>query len=221
MAKREEYIQSIQLRKKGFSYSQIKNKVNVSKSTLSRWLKNLPLSNNQTLSLDVTQRRVETFRRTMKEKSDQRLLETYITAKNSLIPLTKRELYIAGLFLYWGEGSKNIKGQISLNNTNPQMMKFYIFWLTEICKVPMNKLKVSLHLYKDMSVKNEIEYWSKILNMPLDQFIKPYIKDSLISQIQHKGFVHGTCGILFGDILLKEKIMKSIEVISDSYSKTR
>lgn len=36
--------------------------------------------------------------------------------------------------------------------------------------------------------------------------------------LTHKGYGHGTCGLLVNDTLLKESIMMGIKAISDHYS---
>jgi len=72
--------------------------------------------------------------------------------------------------------------------------------------IPKEKIKVDLHLYSDMNIKEEIAFWSRTLNMPLSQFRKPYIKASTRVGIDQKGFGHGTCGLNVNDVLLKEKL---------------
>ena len=40
-----------------------------------------------------------------------------------------QRLFLAGLFLYWGEGTKAQNSLVALTNTNPAMLKFFIKWL--------------------------------------------------------------------------------------------
>lgn len=134
-----------------------------------------------------------------------------------ILPLSRKELLIAGLFLYWGEGSKTT-GSVSINNTDPEILRFSLYWLNKVLKVPKNKIRVYLHLYKDMNIKQELEFWSKILKIPLNQFAKPYIKSSNRENLTHKGFGRGTCGLAIHNVNLKEEIMMSIKAISDYYS---
>jgi len=200
------------------SYSQIKSSLRLSKSTLSLWLRNYPLSKNQINSLRANNlKRIEKFRETMRLKRENRLKETYKLQKQSLLPLSRKELFISGLFLYWGEGSKTTS-QININNTDPQMLEFALFWLNKILLVPTSKIKVYLHLYKDMDINKENLFWSKVLKINHSKFLKPYIKQSLRSNLTHKGFGHGTCCLIVNNVLLKEKIMMSISAIADHYS---
>jgi len=89
------------LRKQGKSYSQIKKILKVSKSTLSLWLRNYPLSKQIIRELrDWNEQRIEKFRNTMRKKREERLKEVYKSQKKIISPLNKREFFLAGLFLY-------------------------------------------------------------------------------------------------------------------------
>ena len=188
MSRKLDRQKALELRLKGKSYSQIKEALNVSKSTLSLWLKGYPLTKDQINSLrGKNPKRIEKFRETMRLKHESRLKTVYDKKMKTLLPLTNKELLVAGLFLYWGEGSKTT-GNVSINNTDPDVLKFTLFWFCNVLKIP------------------------------LSQFSKPYIKSSSRENLTHKGFGHGTCGIAVYKIRIKEQIMMSIKAISDHYS---
>ena len=85
----------IKLRRKGASYSQIKNIVNVSKSTLSSWLSALPLSKKQISKLrDKNPQRIERFRNTMHLKSDKLNEQSYTKVTKDIGNISKRECII-------------------------------------------------------------------------------------------------------------------------------
>lgn len=214
----------IELRKRGKTYSEIRKELGIPKSTLSDWLSTYPLTSEQILLLEKNKKRkkylsIEKVRLTKKKKRESRISFLYEEAKNRWMPLSQRELELAGIFLYWGEGRKGLDGPLSLNNTDPQVITFTLYWLQGILKIPKEKIRVYLHLYSDMDVAQEIKFWSQELQLPMSQFGKPYVKDSKKTNIDHKGFGHGTCGLAVNDIRLKEKIMTSIKTIADHYSK--
>lgn len=216
MTKLKEKRFALQLRNQGKSYSQIKKQINVSKSSLSLWLRNLPLSSNQLRKLrDMNEIRIEKFRQTMRKKREKRLASYYKDEKKKILPLNLRELYIAGLFLYWGEGNKAARQTVSINNTDPSVLRFSLRWMTKSLKIPENKIKVYLHLYKDMDIKKETSFWSKTLKIPRTRFAKPYIKNTKKTDINHKGYGHGTCGIRVDNTRLKERILMAIKAVSD------
>ncbi len=210
----------LDLRKKGMSYSQIKNELGISKSTLSNWLNKFPLSKERIRELrDRNETRIERFRETMSRKKDQRLITIYNEEKNRLLPLSKRELFLSGLFLYLGEGNKSSPHTVSINNSDPAVVQFALLWLTKCLGIEKEKIKAFLHLYNDMNAQQELNYWSKVLDLPLMNFNKPYIKESKRTNIDHKGFGHGTCGVMINNTRIKEKVMMALEVIKDMYSR--
>ena len=218
MAKPKLRQKALELRKEGKSYSQIKKELGVSKSTLSYWLRDYPLSTEQIRLLrDVSEVRIEKFRETMRKKKEARLSKFYIEEKRRLLPFNKRELLLVGLFLYWGEGVKGLKTTLGLNNTDPRVVKFYCYWLTKALDIPKEKIKANLHLYDDMEIEKEINFWSKELGILRSQFNKPYIKNSKREGVVHKGIGHGTCGLYVNDVRLKERIILGITALADFY----
>lgn len=211
--------EAIDLRLQGASYSQIKEKLGVSKSTLSGWLKKYPLSRERIRELrDFSEKRIESFRNTMRLKREYRQNQVYKKERKHLIPLTDKELYIAGLMLYWGEGTKTTPATTSLSNTNPDIVKFFVFWLINILHIPKNKVFVKLHLYSDMNREQETKFWSDELKLPTSQFKNPHLKSSTLSGLTYKSFDHGTCNIIIYSRDLTEKVIHGIKVISDGYT---
>lgn len=208
------------MRSLGKSYSQIKRDLYLSKSTLSRWLKNLPLSKEQINNLrGNSQQRIEKFRNTMRKKREEKLKRYYLDQKDRLLPLTEKELFLSGLFLYWGEGNKATRSTVSINNTDPDVLKFTLYWYTKILKIQKKQIKVFVHLYNDMDITKELKFWSSTLNISLRNFDKPYIKKSKKNNLDQKGFGHGTCGLRISDTVVKDNILVALDVISDAYGK--
>jgi len=81
-----------------------------------------------------------------------------------------------GLFLYWGEGQKASASTVGLNNTDPDMVLFFLYWLTHALSIDRTRIRVFVHLYKDMDIENSLNFWSEKLRLPRIQFTKPYIK---------------------------------------------
>lgn len=222
MAHRELRREALRLRSLGKSYGQIKKELNVSKSTLSEWLRKHPLTEEQLNQLrsDNEEFRIEKYRAAMLHKRGKKLNNYYKQAKDLYLPMSKRELMIGGLLLYWGEGGKTSRGQVSISNTDPAVIRFSLMWMQQSLKIPLEKVKAYLHLYKDMDIDKETDFWSQELNLPKVQFTKPYIKKSARVDIDQKGFGHGTCNLRVSDTVVKENILMAIKAIAD-YSTTQ
>lgn len=218
MARFKDRTKAIKLRLQGKSYSQIKNILKANKSTLSYWLKDYPLSERRIRKLrDNNPKRIEKYRATRLRQKQERFNKIYQKEKKILLPFSKRDLFVAGLFLYWGEGTKTTEARISVSNTNPSVIKFFIKWL-KLLKVPTKKIKIYLHLYSDMNSQKEINFWSDTLKIPKKQFQKPYVKRSKIKEITYRrSFSHGTCNVLVGGAELREKVMANLKIIEESF----
>lgn len=214
MAKKEQRSDALKMRRRGMSYSQIKDKLCVSKGTLSVWLREYPLSISRINELRANNpQRIERFRNTMKAKRDKGFEEVYKNAVNEIGKLSKRDMLIGGIFLYWGEGSKSSSYTTSVSNTDPNVLKFFIRWLS-LFGVEKSELKVSLYLYKDMNIKKEVDYWVKELNIPRSCFRRPYVKDSTLSGLSYKnGFGHGTCNVRYFNKEMWQKTLMMLKYV--------
>lgn len=220
MARYKDHQKALELRKQGKSYSQIKSILKVGKGTLSAWLHNYPLSKERIRELrDWNEQRIENYRETRRKQREAIFNQIYKIEKKKLLPLTKRDIFIAGLFLYWGEGTKTRISDASLSNTNPAIIKTFIHWLENSFDINRSKLKIRLQLYKDMNSQKEIAYWSKILHIPLSQFRKPYIKKSNWTEITYKNpHIHGTCNVIIGNAMVSKRIIMELKVIDNYFN---
>lgn len=113
--------------------------------------------------------------------------------------LSYRELFIAGIMLYWAEGFKH-PGESGLGfaTSDPKMAKFYLQWIKKCLGVQENELR--LRVTANISHKNRINeiehYWSNYLHLSPDQFTKPFYQKSNWKK-QYKNFheYHGVIRI--------------------------
>lgn len=103
-------------------------------------------------------------------------------------------LRIAGLMLYWGEGSQwSRERTVDFANCKPEMVKVFLAFLREVCGVEEKKLRVYLYCYSDQKVEDLLGFWSKVTKIPRGQFTKPYIRQDFNKEKSGKmpyGLVH-------------------------------
>ena len=216
MARIKDKNKAIELRKRGMSYSQIKSELGISKSTLSGWLNGMPLSDEKIRELGaMNPMRIERYINTMRKKREERWSSVFEVVSKDIGKLSKRELFIAGLFLYWAEGGKTEKYSISFSNTDPDMIVFFVHWLEECMSVKKNDMHIKLHLYKDMDIKEYQNFWAQKLKVKESNFEKTYIKDSKLVNLTYKnGFGKGTCNVRIHNRDKAEYIKQSLKYIS-------
>lgn len=124
---------AIKLRKAGWSYNIIQERLGVSKSTLSNWLKWLAYVPND----EVRKRIKEGPLKSVIARSERKvrsIRDTKFATAKELGKLTNRDLWMMGLGLYMGEGSKTHEN-IRVINSDPNIIKVAISWFRYSCGI--------------------------------------------------------------------------------------
>ena len=170
MARFADKLRAMELRKKGHSYNYISEVLNISKSTLSDWLAEIPYTPNAETVSRIGRARAASGEAKSKIRRDS-ILEAGIAAKRELGWMSRRDLFMLGLGLYVGEGSKTAE-IIGFVNADPSVINLMIRWFTEAIGLPKANLRIRLHLYPDSDERRSLQYWSKITTIPVSQFQK-------------------------------------------------
>lgn len=115
-----------------------------------------------------------------------------------------RELMIAALMLYLGEGAKT-GNTVDIANSDPLILKIFLKFLKNICRVNDEKLRFYLYCFEDQNKDELINYWVNELQVNRNKFTKPYIRQN---HKQRKRKMR--CGVLhvrYNDKRLLEKIL--------------
>lgn len=210
------------------SYSEIKRRLGVSKSTLSYWLQEYPLSPEKILELrrlgwqkGETSR--EKYRLTMQKKKDDLDRASYRLKYSSLKrSVSDQSFYVAGLMLYLAEGAKRKNSTIVLANTDPRLIRFFIKWMVEFLSISHDSIRVQLHLYENMDIEYEKRFWCKQLAIKSNQLYKSSIrklkKNSFSYESTHR---HGTCSVYAFGVDKVRELMTAIKAFVDIYLKKR
>ena len=161
------------MRKNGHSYTYISQKTGVSKSTLSGWLSAIPYIPNK-----MTIERIGKARAASAEWKAKRKIESFEKAgeeaKNEIGEITKRDLFMLGIGIYIGEGTKT-NDSIRIINADPKIIRFAVKWFEQACGLSRKNFSLRLHLYPDNNTKRCIKFWSNSSGIPMSQFQKTYI----------------------------------------------
>lgn len=192
MTKLKEKQLAIQLRKEGFTYSEILQKVSVTKSTLSRWLKSVNLAKVQ--KQRITEKRKQARLKAIKVIRQKRLIKTQKLIKSGVKEvkaLNNKDLFIIGVSLYWAEGAKqkpnNVSQRVSFSNSDPEMIKIFLLWLKKICKINSKRLVFEIYLHQTVRdnqklIEKILNHWRKILKIPRNKKINLRFKRSKLKK---------------------------------------
>lgn len=177
MAKPKEKQKALELRKKGKSIKEIARIVGVSKGSVSLWCQDIELTVAQRESLK--RRQIESGHRGRvigaernKQKRVQRIAHWRTGGKREIKKLSKRDMMLLGLGLYWGEGVKSRTGPASLVNSDPALVLFAKRWFEQCLGVKSSDFRPYIFIseqHKDRS--SDIHtFWEQTLSLPREQF---------------------------------------------------
>ena len=109
-------------------------------------------------------------------------------------------LKVVGVMLWWAEGSKSRRDKrwanavsypIEITNTNPEIIRLFIRYVTEVVGVPKENLKLQIQIHENDSQTELESYWQNVTGIPMTNFNK-----TIIRQIGNKpNKSKGTCKI--------------------------
>lgn len=189
MAKFKERILARKLRNEGKSIKNIAKTIGVAKSTVSLWCNDIFLSelqkNNLTkISLEAIKRGSVVANENKKRERLVRVNKYKLIGIEKIGKLSKRELFLVGVALYWAEGDKNQRRVVFINS-DQKMILLWTKWIIECLNIPKERLicRVEINEIHKERLKIVEQYWSDLTKIPMSQFRKASLKHSQIKKI--------------------------------------
>jgi hypothetical protein len=176
----EERRTARRLRTGGATYDEIAAVLDVSKASLSLWLRDLPVPDR------IRQRRADHLRRlrgrgaaSTRRIARDRMCARQDIARRTLSQLSQRELFMVGLALYWSEGSKDKPwrrhGRVRLTNSDADLLAVFLAWL-ELLGVPASECTFWLNIHETADAADQERWWQERLALPASLFRRPVLK---------------------------------------------
>ncbi len=213
---------SRELRKQGWSLNEIRQKIKVSKSSVSLWVRDIELTKKQKQKLSkkgIKKEIIEKRRKTRLIRENNRRQIIIDKAKSEVKRLSKRELWLIGIALYWGEGSKTLRSGVQFSNTDPRNIQLMMQFFRKYCGVPKNKFRGHINIHPHLDEKKAKTYWHNISGIPFKQFYKTSKQQSKSSKKKKDTLPFGTFNIQICNTELLLKILGWIEGIYKSIPK--
>lgn len=144
-------------------------------------------------------------RRTVFEQNRLNFLKSPLSFKfKERLSNKERELLIAAIMLYYGEGAKTNK-TVDFANSEPQMLKIFLKFLRKICRVDQKRLRFYLYCFSNQNKEELIEFWCQTLKIKRENFTRPYVKD--FNNKNSRTMSYGVLHIRYSDVRLLNKIL--------------
>jgi transcriptional regulator with XRE-family HTH domain len=149
--KTDERLRARRLRREeGRSIKEIARLVGVSVSSVSLWVRDIELTDEQVNALrernSYYNRQFEAWRANAERARRRR--QGYQDEGRALARLGVAK-HAAGVMLYWAEGDKSNRNSVRLSNADPHLVRFFLDFLREYFDVPDSRIRITCYLFAD------------------------------------------------------------------------
>ncbi|MGQ4515188.1 hypothetical protein [Streptomyces sp. DW26H14] len=153
-----------ELRLKGLTYDQIQAELGCSKSSISLWVRDLPRPARRDPKEQASLAARKRWDHELAIRDEERT-RTKEAAKAEIGRLTDRELFMAGVALYWAEGSKDKpyarREILQFINSDPDVIRFYLSWL-ELLGVERARMRFRVCIHESADVAEAERFWARL-----------------------------------------------------------
>lgn len=186
-----------ELRREGRSVREIERLVGVSRSSVSRWIRDIALTPEQIEALRLRDPRFTAHRDgSVANARKARARRAEFQERGREIARNASADYTAGCMLWWAEGSR-ARCVVQLTNSDPDMLRVFVQFLRTYFDVADDKVRVQCNLFADHGERQrEIEqFWLDTLALPSTCLTKSMINHySRYSQKKRQNKLpYGTC----------------------------
>lgn len=200
-----------ELRKNGWSIKKIEKELGVARSSVSKWVRDVKLTEKQIKQLYLNKKTGQLRGCIVAARNKQNRRAELVSrlkeeGKKEIGFLKKKDRFIAGVAMYFAEGSKTDQN-VSFSNSDPRAIKFMAEWLREFCFVPEGRFRGRIYLHDNLDEKRAKKFWSELTNVPLEQFRKSYIVKNDPKRFRKSKNIYGVFTLTVSDVNLLRKIM--------------
>jgi len=213
VVKTTERTHARELRARGWSIKEIQQELGVSRSSVSLWVRDVPLTPEQQAAL-IERIRLGPMRAGIASAARARDRRAAFQRHGRQRAREGSALYAAGCMLYWAEGGKR-RNSALLTNADPQVVAFFARFLREEFAVPDEAMSVYCNLFADhLERQREIEqFWLDTLQLPPTALRKSIVNVySKYSQKKRDNKLpYGTCRLVVHSTEIVQTIYGSIQ----------
>jgi transcriptional regulator with XRE-family HTH domain len=210
----EKYEQAVTFRKRGFTLEEIAKICGVSKSTVSKWLKNKAFSDNVTKQNkrragQENAKRLKLVNKARSGERSKRYAEVERSAKTEYRNYKNTPLFVASLTTYRALGDTSDSTTIRLSSTDAGLHRLFIKFAVGYLGADKKQIKHWLLLYQGQSEAVCMKKWQKATTLPYSQFHKTQYAHTTATK---KTLHNGVGNTIIGSTVLKRKLNSWIKL---------
>ncbi|MEU5049491.1 hypothetical protein [Streptomyces sp. NPDC021096] len=176
-AKTDMQARARELRRAGRTYDEIVAELGVAKSSVSLWVRDLPKPERKVR--EHCRAMAEARWEPIRQARDLERRQAKTVAAQQVGTLSDRDLFIAGVALYWSEGTKSKSHRPSERvifvNSDPDMISLYLAWL-RLLGVDQSRLRFHLMIHESADVASAERFWTEHVGPGIGTFCKTTLK---------------------------------------------
>ena len=218
----DKFKQAVQLRTRGFTLQEIAKVCDVSKSTVSKWLKNnatsasVTMQNKRRAGRDNAKRLLLVNKARGGERSN-RYREAVRSAETEFKHYRTHSLFVAGVMVYAASGDRTAPRVIRLSSARVSLHRTFIRFATEFLGADKTQIRFWVLLYRGQSEETCLKKWKAVTSLPYSQFHKSQVAAAKVAK--GKTLHYGVGNTIIGNTVLKHKLNRWIELMEKELSK--
>lgn len=211
-----EQTEARRLRKEeGCSVREIQRRLRVSRSSVSRWVKDIELTPDQLADLAARNPILNAQMNGARARADRaRAVRRLAQAEGRAAARAGDPFHAAACMLYWGEGSKT-RNVVELTNSDPMVVTFFLRFLRWFFEVPDIRVRIQCNVHAaDVDRVVEIEdYRLDALALSRESLTKSMVNSVPRSSLQKRRNLlpQGTCRLTVCDTAVVQHIYGAIQ----------
>ena len=180
-AKDDLRVKARDLRAQGLGYEEIIAALGVAKSSVSLWVRDLPMPERLNYA-ERRERAAEGVRRywaAQRHVHEARRAAARAAAAAEIGGLTERELVIAGAIAYWCEGTKNKPyrraDRVIFTNSDPGLIRLFLRFL-DATETPRTDANFRVCIHESADLASAQRFWLEVTGASPGQFRTPTLK---------------------------------------------
>lgn len=168
-----------ELRAGGATYTEIAAELGVSRSSVSLWVRDLPVPPPRMTPEERAKHLEEVHWAPLRRRREAERQATKQAAAAEIGTLSDREILLLGTALYWAEGAKDKpyerRERVRFVNSDPDVISFYLRWL-RLLGVEPDRLRFTVAIHETADVAAAARFWADLAGVEPARFGRPLIK---------------------------------------------
>jgi transcriptional regulator with XRE-family HTH domain len=199
----------------GASIKEIARMTGAAQSSISRWVRDIELTDEQRAVL--IRRAADGLVKGQTMNAALRREARWLAQEEGRVVARRRDpMFVAGCMLYWAEGGR-ARNQLKFTNSDPEMVRFFVTFLRTHFNVADADIRITCNLFADhLEQQRQIEqFWLNVASLPRESLCRSTVNTySKYSKKKRRNRLpYGTCRVSVSKTQITQSVYGAIQEI--------